>query len=33
MPAAPEAGRRYRQEYYPPGNALDEARVIRLTAS
>jgi hypothetical protein len=28
MPAHPKAGDRYRQEYYPPGEALDEARVL-----
>jgi hypothetical protein len=28
MPAQPKAGDRYRQEYYPPGQALDEAHVI-----
>jgi hypothetical protein len=28
MPAQPTAGDRYRQEYYPPGEALDEASVI-----
>ena len=26
-------GDAYRQEYYPPGKALDEARVIRLGAT
>jgi len=30
MPAAPQPGDAYRQEYYPPGQALDEARVLRL---
>jgi hypothetical protein len=30
MPADPKPGDAYRQEYYPPGKALDEARVIRL---
>ena len=29
MPADPQPGDRYRQEYYPPGEALDEATVIR----
>ncbi|MEA2312218.1 MAG: hypothetical protein QOE28_2186 [Solirubrobacteraceae bacterium] len=29
MPAHPRVGDRYRQEYYPPGKALDEGRVIR----
>jgi hypothetical protein len=28
MPAHPKAGDRYRQEYYPPGEALDEAHVL-----
>jgi hypothetical protein len=28
MPADPERGDRYRQEYYPPGEALDEAHVL-----
>jgi hypothetical protein len=28
MPANPQAGDRYRQEYYPPGQALDEATVL-----
>jgi hypothetical protein len=28
MPADPQAGDRYRQEYYPPGEALDEAHVL-----
>src|SRR5205814_10327972 len=28
MPAHPRAGDRYRQEYYPPGQALDEAHVL-----
>jgi hypothetical protein len=31
MPARPKPGDQYRQEYYPRGNALDEARVLRLT--
>jgi hypothetical protein len=30
MPAAPKPGDAYRQEYYPPGKALDEARVLHL---
>ncbi len=30
MPAAPQPGDAYRQEYYPPGEALDEARVLSL---
>jgi hypothetical protein len=28
MPAHPRRGDSYRQEYYPPGEALDEARVL-----
>jgi len=28
MPGNPRPGDRYRQEYYPPGEALDEARVL-----
>jgi hypothetical protein len=28
MPANPKPGDRYRQEYYPPGQALDEAHVL-----
>jgi hypothetical protein len=28
MPAHPRPGDRYRQEYYPPGEALDEAHVL-----
>jgi hypothetical protein len=32
MPADPKPGDAYRQEYYPPGQALDEARVLRLDA-
>jgi hypothetical protein len=30
MPADPQPGDSYRQEYYPPGQALDEAHVLRL---
>jgi hypothetical protein len=30
MPAHPRPGDAYRQEYYPRGKALDEARVLRL---
>jgi hypothetical protein len=30
MPANPRPGESYRQEYYPPGEALDEARVVSL---
>jgi hypothetical protein len=33
MPAHPRRGDAYRQEYYPPGKALDEARVLRLSGS
>jgi hypothetical protein len=33
MPAHPRPGDAYRPEYYPPGKALDEARVLRLTGS
>jgi hypothetical protein len=32
MPADPQPGDAYRQEYYPPGKALDEARVLRRGA-
>jgi hypothetical protein len=28
MPASPQPGDSYRQEYYPPGEALDQARVL-----
>ena len=31
MPAHPKPGDAYRQEYFPPGKALDEARVLRLS--
>ena len=30
MPGSPRPGEGYRQEYYPPGEALDQARVLRL---
>jgi len=30
MPADPRPGDAYRQEYYPPGKALDQGRVLRL---
>jgi hypothetical protein len=30
MPGDPKPGEAYRQEYYPPGEALDEARVLSL---
>ena len=33
MPAAPKPGDAYRQEYYPPGEALDQARVLGLNGS
>ena len=33
MPANPQPGDAYRQEYYPPGEALDEARVLSLNGS
>ena len=33
MPARPRPGDAYRQEYYPRGKALDEARVLRLTGT
>jgi hypothetical protein len=33
MPAHPRRGDAYRQEYYPPGKALDEARVLKLGAA
>jgi hypothetical protein len=33
MPANPQPGEAYRQEYYPPGEALDEARVLDLHGS
>jgi hypothetical protein len=29
MPGNPQPGDKYRQEYYPPGQALDEAHVLR----
>jgi hypothetical protein len=32
MPADPRPGDAYRQEYYPPGKALDQARVLRRDA-
>jgi hypothetical protein len=32
MPGDPRPGDAYRQEFYPPGQALDEARVLRLGA-
>jgi hypothetical protein len=33
MPGNPRVGDAYRQEYYPPGEALDQARVISLDGS
>jgi hypothetical protein len=33
MPADPQPGDRYRQEYYPPGEALDEAHVLGVRAA
>ena len=30
MPADPQPGDVYRQEYYPPGEALDQARVLGI---
>jgi hypothetical protein len=30
VPGNPQPGDAYRQEYYPPGQALDQARVLRL---
>jgi hypothetical protein len=33
MPGRPTPGEAYRQEYYPPGQALDEARVLSLKGS
>jgi hypothetical protein len=33
MPGNPRPGDAYRQEYYPPGEALDQARVLRGGAS
>jgi hypothetical protein len=33
MPANPQPGEAYRQEYYPPGEALDEARVLNMNGS
>ena len=33
MPGHPKPGDAYRQEYYPPGKALDQARVLRLTGT
>ncbi len=33
VPADPTTGEAYRQEYYPPGQALDEATVLSLNGS
>jgi hypothetical protein len=33
MPGNPQVGDAYRQEYYPPGKALDQARVLCTTGS
>jgi hypothetical protein len=33
MPGDPKPGDAYRQEYYPPGEALDQARVVSLNGS
>jgi hypothetical protein len=33
MPGKPRRGDVYRQEYYPPGGALDQARVLGLSAT
>jgi hypothetical protein len=33
MPGDPRPADAYRQEYYPPGGALDQARVLRLDGS
>ena len=33
MPGNPKPGDAYRQEYYPPGQALDQARVVGLNGS
>jgi hypothetical protein len=33
MPGDPQPGDSYRQEYYPPGQALDEAHVLGLSAT
>ena len=32
MPGNPQPGDVYRQEYYPPGGALDQAHVLRANA-
>jgi hypothetical protein len=33
MPGNPQPGDKYRQEYYPPGQALDQATVLKLNGS
>ena len=33
MPGNPQPGDQYRQEYYPPGQALDQAKVLSLHGS
>jgi hypothetical protein len=33
MPGHPQPGDAYRQEYYPPGEALDQARVLDLSGT
>jgi hypothetical protein len=33
MPGDPQPGDAYRQEYYPPGEALDQARVLKTDGS
>ena len=33
MPGNPQPGDAYRQEYYPPGEALDQARVLKTDGS
>ena len=33
VPGDPQPGDEYRQEYYPPGQALDQAKVLRLDGS
>jgi hypothetical protein len=33
MPASPERGDAYRQEFFPPGEALDQARVLKLNGN
>ena len=33
MPARPKPGDSYRQEYYPPGKALDQAHVLRTNGT